>query len=62
MFTNFKLKLYRILFYIASLLCYLFVLFLICDDRVITREQIMLHVIELLLSEKLDDGIILLEI
>jgi len=61
-FINFKVKFYRILFYMASLPCYLFVLFLICDDRVFTWEQMMLQVIELLLSEKLDDEIILVEI
>jgi len=62
MFINFKLKLYRILFYIVSLPCYLFVLFLICDDRVFTQEQMMLQVIEFLLIEKLDNEIILVEI
>jgi len=61
-FINFKEKFYRILFDMANLLCYLFVLFLICDDRVFTREQMMLQVIELLLSQKLDNEIILVEI
>jgi len=55
MFINLKLKSY-INFYITSLP---FVLFcgcfsLICDDRVFTREQMMLQVIEFL-GEKIDD-------
>ena len=57
MFINFKLKFYRILFYIAyPVIC--LCCFFICNDRVFTQKQMMLQVIELL-SEKLNDENIL---
>jgi len=62
MFINFKLRFYRILFYIASLSCYLFVLFLYLWWSCIYTGANDVTGDKTLLNEKLEDEIILFEI